>query len=258
MPVPPFVMVLFLLLVPLLYIVPLVLLILGLKRRRTDPVAARVYIFFAAMPFLYYGYLQISERLAVGSRSREIESWPRRPVTQDTLPKVIVVQPAGASDAANLIDEGLFEKGYGEYRGQWYVYERAKDPDCRNKKREHPWSEYSSPEQLLTSTRCVLAGKSSVPEISQPHLVLDKNPAAPPRRLSHGQFDLNTTKAIELRWSGNEGVRLIAYREDIVYYVPFFPPVLAPFGFLRNPLYSSPRPLDQPGQFIRESITSAK
>jgi hypothetical protein len=200
----------------------------GMRRSRGDI----VYIMLGIAPFLYYAYASVSAHSEEGQRAREVASWPRKPVTPDTRPSVLVVM--GSSGAPNiaraLVAAGPFQKAFA-YAGHegWYVYERIPGPDC-------PLSE---PPRVgpggRASVPCASAAKSAAPEIEQIYLQLLLDSEASYYKTSD-TTGVTAGSILELRWSENAGGEIVAFYERPTFRVPAFPPLLAPNGFLRTDL----------------------
>ena len=233
-----------------LYGLPLFLLIRAIRNFRRDRRGALILIAVACVPFAYYAYCMITERmLAPAMRDVRVASWPRKAITADSTPKILIA-PAWWV-AKTLVGAGPFEKAYGAWRDQWYVYERTSNPGCPSREE---WQQYPGDRDYLKSTTCVAAATSDPPDIREPHLRLFFDEHAPSRhRPTEGVVSSST---LELRWSDGARSELVAFWEIPYFDAPIFPPLIGPKGFARD-MHYAPRRYDRrpdPRAFILETL----
>jgi hypothetical protein len=200
----------------------------GLSRKNSGDA---VYIIIAVAPFLYYGYIYFSASGEQGRRAREVASWPRKPVTLETLPQILVVEGGYSAGLAKaLVAAGPFKKAFAKDGfGPWYTYERRDEPDCPSRTPVTDWgADWNRPDH------CTTVDKSTVsPELQQPYLHLLLDLKASYYRTQH-TTGVVAGSVIELRWSKNAGGEIVAFYERPTFHLPVFPPLLRPDGFLRS------------------------
>jgi hypothetical protein len=235
----------------LLYVGPPTLVIIAAKTYKKSRSLACALIAVAAAPMGYYAHCFVTERRAALARDTEVASWPRKPVTKDNLPKVFVTT-AGWWVAKTLVGAGPFEKAYARdpFDG-WVVYERTAAEGCPS---SEEWKGYASRAERLVSTRCVLAEKTSEPQLTEPHLRLLHDQHAPSRYRDPKATVVSPT--LELRWSTGDGGDLIAFWEIPYFAAVTFPPIwLGRKGFARGEY--APRRYEQrpdPRTFVLEAL----
>lgn len=232
------------------YGLPIVILIYALLRLRRDRQRALILLALAFAPVAHYAYRSFTDRvLAPQLRAAQVAAWPRKTMTAETAPKILIA-PAW-SIAKTLVGVGTFEKAYGPWRDQWYVYERTSNPGCPSR---DEWQQYPGDRDYPKSTRCVAAATSDPPDVREPHLRLFFEEHAPSRhRPTEGVVSSST---LELRWSDGQRSQLVAFWERAYFNVPVFPPLLGPTGWFRENLHEAggykPRP--DPRAFILEAL----
>jgi hypothetical protein len=242
---------LFALLQAAFYGLPLALIIVAANIYRRSRAQAAVLVLLAVAPFAYYAYCYVNERiLAPLTRDEEVASWPRKPVTNDDLPKTIVTT-AGWWVAKALVGAGPFQRAYASTPQGWLVYERKADPACPS-----PDESKRPPREAerLVSTRCVIAATAAGPALRERHLRLLTDAHAPSRHRASDETVSDAT--LELRWSDGTADELVAFWEIPCFRAVTFPPVwIGPKGFWRD-LYAPRRyePRPDPKTFVLNAL----
>lgn len=202
-----------------LYGLPVVAVVYAVRNFGKNRRAAIVFLLIAFAPFAHYAYATLGGGvLAWIKREAEVASWPRKTMTPDTMPKVLVAPAAWV--AKSLVGAGLFERAYGQAGEQWYAFERTGNPDCPSREQ---WQLYSA-QDAARPTRCAAATAVASPQVAGPHLRLFFEVDAPSRhRPAEGRFGSST---LELRWIDGTASELVAFWEIPYFDVPTFPPVL--------------------------------
>jgi hypothetical protein len=233
------------------------LLIWGVRRVSRGDKIGRMFVVIGLWPLVYYLGLTVYSHIVPTLNASYIAALPRKPVTPENLPTIIVQQGSNPLIVRDLISLGPFDTAYGEdwrHPNTWYLYERRRGSNCPATSEVPPRTD-----DPLFSTDCISAAKSLPPDIRRPYLRLLIDKAA---TLRHQRSNPNNSpgNANELRWSDNAGGVLIAYAMYPIFDVPLFPPLLLPNGFARADLYG--QPIGDPGletrQFVLHAIGAAK
>ena len=232
----------------------LTLIVTGLRGVRRG-LGHLVYVALGIAPFVYYACVYLLFPVEEAVRAREVAAWPRKPVTSDTLPKILVVE--GGIGAPGLAKEfvaaGPFEKAYGNggFDG-WFVYERSAEPGCPARDAPRDRTAWLLPD------RCATAGKSPPPAIDEPYLrlLLDLKASYYKTGSTTG---VTAGSILELRWSDNAGGEIVAFHERPTFHVLEFPPMLTFSGFIRKE-YTPGRyePQIEPRKFVFDAIDTGR
>lgn len=215
------------------YGLPVVALVYAVRNFRKNRRAAIAVLLIGFAPLAHYAYATIGGGvLAWIKRDVEVAFWPRKKMTPDTVPKVLVAPASWV--AKTLVGVGPFERAYGMQGEQWYAFERTGNPDCPSRTE---WQKYPPSQDVAKPTQCVRATEVAGPQFAGPHLRLFFENDAPSRnRPNEGRVSSST---LELRWIDGTASELVAFWENAYFDVPSFPPVLlGSKGWLRQTHYA--------------------